>query len=371
METKQFRNKNWYDYAVAACIGVAFYVFLTNLDRVGASLGTFIGYFRSVILGCVLSYLMNPLSRWFERKPFRTVHPEKLRWTLSVVLAFAVMLLLLGVLLGMLVPQLAQSITTFGGNLEGYVESLSAFLRQSGLPVEGTFLDPDQLSTLSEELIEAGRNLVGDNATRILSAAAGAGKNVFAWVIALILSVYLLLAKAGIKSGTLRLLRALLKDGRSEPVVEFFRRCDAILVNFVVDSLLEAVIVGAANAVFMAICRMQYVGLISVVVAVTNLIPTFGPIIGGVIGAFILLLVNPIHALLFIVFAFILQFVDGYIIKPKLFGNALGVSGLLILISVIVCGNMFGFVGMLLAIPVAAILNFVCRDYVLPALEQR
>ena len=116
---------------------------------------------------------------------------------------------------------------------------------------------------------------------------------------------------------------------------------------------------------------MQYVGLVSVVVAVTNLIPTFGPIIGAVIGGFVLLLVNPIHALAFLVFTFILQALDGYVIKPKLFGDSLGISSLLILLAVIVGGNMFGVVGILLAIPFAAILDFMYKDYLLVSLEKR
>lgn len=371
MESGHFRDKKWYPYAVAACIGVAFYVLLTHLGTVGGVLSGFIGYFRTVILGCVLSYLMNPLARLFERKPFRAIRSDAARWTLSVILSVVAMLLALTLLLGTLIPQLGQSVATLAGNLEGYIDSLTKLLNESGLPLEGTILAPERLGMLSENMMKTVSSFISDNATHILSAAAGAGKNVFTWGIALILSVYLLLAKADIKTGALRLLRAVLRQKRAERLVEFFRRCDAILVNFVVDSLLEAVIIGVANAVFMAVCRMQYIGLISVLVAVTNLIPTFGPIVGGAIGAFILLLVNPLHALLFIVFTFVLQFIDGYIIKPKLFGNALGVSGLLILISVIVCSNMFGFLGMLLAIPAAAILNFVYQEYLFPALESR
>ena len=121
----------------------------------------------------------------------------------------------------------------------------------------------------------------------------------------------------------------------------------------------------------MSVMGMQYVGMISVVIAVTNLIPTFGPIIGGLIGAFILLLINPLHALIFIIFTMVLQTLDGYVIKPKLFGNSLGVSGLLILIAIIVGGKMFGVVGILLAIPFAAIIDFVYKDYLLSALEKK
>ncbi|MBR0378612.1 MAG: AI-2E family transporter, partial [Lachnospiraceae bacterium] len=98
---------------------------------------------------------------------------------------------------------------------------------------------------------------------------------------------------------------------------------------------------------------------------------TFGPIIGALIGAFILLMAAPWKALLFLIFTVLLQFVDGYIVKPRLFGNTLGVSGLLILISVVVMGNMFGIIGILLAIPVAAILDFLYDEALLPMLEKR
>ena len=121
----------------------------------------------------------------------------------------------------------------------------------------------------------------------------------------------------------------------------------------------------------MSLMGMEYAGLISVVVAVTNLVPTFGPIVGGAVGGLILLLVKPLHALIFIIFTFILQFIDPYFIKPRLFSNTLGVSGLLIVVSVLVFGRMFGVAGILLSIPLAAILSFVYKDAILPALERR
>ncbi|MBQ2063735.1 MAG: AI-2E family transporter, partial [Firmicutes bacterium] len=126
-----------------------------------------------------------------------------------------------------------------------------------------------------------------------------------------------------------------------------------------------------ANFIFMTVLGMEYAGMISVIVALTNLIPTFGPIVGGVLGAFILLMVRPFHALLFLAFTVGLQFLDGYVIKPRLFGNTLGVSGLFILIGVVVGGNMFGILGILLAIPVVAIIDLIYSSYLMPWLEGR
>ena len=121
----------------------------------------------------------------------------------------------------------------------------------------------------------------------------------------------------------------------------------------------------------MMITGLPYAVLISVVVGVTNLAPTFGPIVGGVVGAFILVLVNPGYAICFLIFTLILQTVDGYILKPKLFGDSLGISSVLILVSIIILGRIFGVVGVLLSIPIAAIVDFMYRDLFLKPLEDR
>jgi predicted PurR-regulated permease PerM len=180
----------------------------------------------------------------------------------------------------------------------------------------------------------------------------------------------MLSSKKNLKRGFMHLLSTLIPERPFNNIVSFLARCDKILVSYIVSSLIDALIIGILNFIFMSVMGMEYAGLISLVVAVTNLVPTFGPIVGGAVGALILLLVKPLHALIFVIFTFILQFIDPYFIKPRLFGNTLGVSGLLILISVLVCGRMFGVTGILISIPLAAILSFVYRDAFLPALER-
>ena len=368
MKKHRFSDQPWYPYAVAACIAVAFHALLTHFGTVLGAVRTFTGYFSSLLLGCVLAYLMNPLAKLYQKKLFRGVRQERLRWTLSVALALLSVLLLLLFLLGTLIPQLADSVFTLVDNLDDYLASLQALLDKWGL---AETLNLSHLLSSSEDIVKKLGSFLSENIQSVLSVSATAGRSLVKWLIALILSVYLLSSKEGLRAGASRLLRLLLNDRRYDKMAGFLARCDEILVRYVVFSLLDAAIVGVLNAIFMSVLGMQYVGLVSLLVAVTNLIPTFGPVIGAVIGGFVLLLVNPLHALEFIIFTLVLQFFDGYIIKPRLFGNSLGVSGLLILVSVVVCGNMFGIVGILLSIPLAAIVDFLYRDYLLPALERR
>ena len=368
MKFRDLKNKKWYNGAVIACIAVVLYVLLTHITGVLAIVRQILGYFMPLILGCVLAYLVNPLAKWFEKKIFRKVSKEKIRWSVSVILAFVTVVLLLSFLLGTLIPQLIDSIRTFSGNFDDYVAAFQDLIERWQL---SKYVDVKKFMSSSENMWKTIIVYVSDNIGNIVDASADVGKRLINWLLGLILSIYLLMAKTSVRSGIARFLKAVFSKNKYSSLRSFLLRCDDILSHYIVYSLIEGMLIGIINAIFMSVMGMQYVGMISVVIAVTNLIPTFGPIIGGLIGAFILLLVNPIHALIFIIFTMVLQTLDGYIIKPKLFGNSLGVSGLLILIAIIVGGKMFGVVGILLAIPFAAIIDFVYKDYLLPALENK
>ena len=368
MKLKKLVEKPWYTGAVVACIGVLFYVLLTNLSSVLSAVGGFLGNFKAVFLGIIFAYLLNPLARFFYFLVLGKMKVGKTRWGISVGLAVVTALLALVILIGTLIPQLVGSIATFSENIDGYAASMIKMLENSPL---GDVIDPESLATMSQNALSSIVTFVRENSGRILSSAANSGKGIITIVIAVILAVYLLIDKKRVLKGWWSLLHSALPEGRTEGLMDFSLRCDSILMSYLGQTLLDALIVGILNAVFMLICGMDYIGLVSVVVSVTNLIPNFGPIIGAVIGAFVLLLLNPLHALMFLVFTVALQFVDGYILKPKLFSGSLGVSGLLILIASIVLGNMFGVWGMVLSVPIAAILSFIYRDYLIPRHEKR
>ena len=371
MKKDRVRNKKWYNNAVAIVIGVAAYVILTNLGVITGAVKHIAGFFAPIFLGCVMAYLVNPLASLLEKKLFYRVKKEKLRWPLSVILAMILVLMVLACLLLMLIPQLIESVMILISNTDTYIRELEKLVGDLEFMGINAGSQLESMMDSSEDLIKNSSELLSAFLKKIASASADIGKNLFNLLIASILSVYLLMAKENLKNGSKRLLRSLMPQKWYDILINFVARCNSILVRYIVFTLLDGVIVGGATACFMALCRMQYVGLIAVVCGVTNLIPSFGPVIGAVIGGFILLLVNPWHALMFLGFTLILQTLDGYVIKPKLFGDSLGVSGLLILISIVLFGNIFGVVGILLAIPLAAIIDFTYEEGILPLLEAR
>jgi predicted PurR-regulated permease PerM len=338
------------------------------LSAVLSAFGTFVGYFRAVILGAVFAYLLSPLAIFFSTKVFRGKVFDKTRWALSVIFAVAVMLLAMTLLIGTLLPQLIDSIVLFSANIDGYATSLMYLIENSSLY---NLIDQESFMTFSQNSLTSVTNFIKENAGNIVGFAASSGKNIASTVIAMILAIYLLMDSKRVVNGVKQLFSLVLPETGYKLFRDFVVRCDNILINYIVQSLLDALIIGSANAVFMTVTGMPYVGLISVVVGVTNLVPNFGPIVGGAIGAFILILIKPMSALGFVIFCLLLQTVDGYILKPRLFSGSLGVSGLLILSSTIVLGNMFSVLGILLSIPTAAVLSFLYHDYLLPWLKKR
>ena len=360
---KKFQSKSWYPYAVALCIAVVLYVVLVHLPAVIDGLQTFGRFFNTVVIGCIVAYLMNPLAKLYERKLFKNL--KKGSWGVSVILAFATFVAALFLLALTLVPQLINSITGFVTNAPEYQNQIHMILEKLG--ATSFIYVPGSADEAADQVLDFLKGY-GESITAFLT---GFVKGIVNIVIGAVLSLYLLAAKSTLKKDGKELLSAILMDDKLKTTLYFIRRCNFILNRYMVFTLLDAMIIGAINSIAMLVLRMPYVGLISVIVAITNLIPTFGPVIGAVIGGFLLLLVNPIYAVMFIAITVVLQVADGYIIKPKLFGNTLGVSGLLILIAIVTMGNAFGIGGILLAIPVAAIFDFSYREGLLPYLQKR
>ena len=367
MKFKEIKNKKWFNGMLIACTAVTLFVVLSNIVKVLHVIGAAISFFMPLIFGAIIAYMINPLAKKLSQTLFKKVKRRNVQWTLSAVLALIIVVLVVGFMLGILIPQLIDSIRTFSANFNTYLEALQSFLERGEI---SKFINLKAFIDSSETAWNKLFGLISDNMENIMSASADFGKSFINWILGFILSIYLLMAKRSVKIFCSQLAKALFDANRYDAFKTFWYRCDSILSHYIAYSLIEGIMVGLINALFMMIMRMQYVGMISVVVAVTNLIPTFGPIFGGVVGAFILLMVKPWHALAFIIFTLVLQTVDGYIIKPNMFGDSLGVSGLLILVTIITGGKMFGVPGILLSIPFAAILDFVYKDYILVKLRE-
>ena len=366
---KDLLKEKWAAYTVALCSAVVLYMVLTHLNVLGHLLAGIWKIGSPVFMALVIAYVMAPLVDMYSKYVLHRVEQEKLRHTLSVLLAVLSVVLFFVILMVALVPQVIDSIVMFVGNLNIYVLSFQQFMRQLSSFAAHHDIDLSQFISSSDEMLQSISRILPENLNKIVNASYGFGAKLFDWIISFILAIYLMLDGRNLRYGFLRLLHALLPSGVYASSASFWRRCNTILIRYIACDLLDGMIIGLLNWVFMVIMQMPYVAIISVVVGVTNLAPTFGPMAGAVIGAFILVLVKPVYALWFLLFTLVLQTVDGYVIKPRLFGEQLGVSSVWILIALVVGGRLLGVAGILLAIPFAAIGDYVYHDYLLKNLE--
>ena len=221
----------------------------------------------------------------------------------------------------------------------------------------------------SEKIITAILSLLQNNSSTILETSATAGKGLINFGISFLLSIYILGEKNNIIRKFKELFKVITPKEKYEERLTFIKKCNFILNRYVIYNLLDSFIIGISNAILMIIFELPYVGLISFIIGLSNLIPTVGPIFGGIIGVLILIIIKPWYALIFLILTIVLQTLDAYILKPKMFGNSLGISGLWILIGIIIGGRIFGIVGILFAIPVVAILDLLYNEYIFPYLE--
>lgn len=358
----------WRLEVAVLCTAIFVFILLWRFPEFWAGFKTFLSYFETILFGGIIAYIINPFTEVFMRL-FRKIKNEGLRRILSIILSFGIIIALLAFLLVTLVPQIVNSIENLISNFDGYTATINNMLSNWELTKDR--FDLTSIVESSEELLKDISDYISDNSEKILGITAGIGKGILQWFIALIVAIYLIFEKPKLKAAFKRLLKALFPEEKYESVASFLSKCNTIMTRYIVFSLLDAVIVGVVNFIFMVILGMENAGLVSVVVAATNLVPTFGPIIGALIGGFIILMTDPVKALIFIIFTLVLQLIDGYILKPKMFGDTFGVSGLLIVAGVIIGGSMFGIIGILLAIPGVAVLDYIYKTYIITRLERR
>ena len=368
---KNLLKEKWFSYTIALCSAVVLYLLLTHMGGFLEALKSLWHVGAPVFMAFVIAYVLGPLVNLYSKYVLYKLEQEKLRHTLSVLLAILSVVLSIVILVVALVPQVIDSVVMFAGNLNGYVLSFQRLMRQLNTFARQHDLDLSQFISSSDELLQSITRILPENINKIVNVSYSFGSKMFEWVISFILAIYLMLDQKKLHDGFSRLLHAILPLNVYRNTSTFWSRCNKILIQYIAFDVLDGMIIGLCNWVFMVIMNMPYVAIISVIVGITNLAPTFGPMAGAILGSFILVLVKPMYALLFLIFTLILQTLDGYVIKPRLFGEQLGVSSVWILIALIVGGRMLGVVGILLAIPFAAIGDFVYHDYFIKWLEEQ
>lgn len=361
---KDLLEKRWAAYTLATCSAVVLYFLLSNVSDIFKGIGFVYRIISPLITGLIIAYIIDPFVTFLQNTVFSNVKSEHTKKKLSVTVALVGIAIFIILLMVALIPQIVVSIKTLFGNMDNYIRSLQGFLQTASIEAAERGIDISGITRFGDDILNVAGKKIPENFDGILTTSLSISKAIFDLFIAMFLAIYFLADKDRLRGSFSRLLKRVIKADGYKAFSSFWERCNSILIRYIAFDIIDGIIVGVANLIFMSVAGMPYSVLISLVVGINNLAPTFGPIVGGIIGGFILVLVNPFYALWFIIFTVILQTIDGYILKPKLFGGSLGVPGVWILISIIVGSRILGVAGILLAIPFAAIVDFIYHDLI-------
>lgn len=359
----------WGGLTLSLCVAVAFYYFLTHMGDFSTAVSYFMGLFSAIMIGAVIAYIVNPLAVLFD-KHFPSKWKESRRWILSSVLAMVLILAVVLVLFALFIPYFFDNVKEFVGRLDIYKHQLMNLI--SVLQIDEDF-KRSLISIIDTQIDVNGKitEYINNNFSNIVVMSTTIGRRILNFLIGIIFAFYFLIGKMKLVSILATFAKLVTPDRYHSHMNGIWRQFNSIFSRYIVFTLLESLTVGLLNAAFMLITGTPYVVLISVVVGVTNLAPTFGPIFGGAFGALLLLLAEPNRVIPFIVFTLIIQLIDGYIVKPKLYGEALNVPSFLVLTFLVVGGKLWGFTGLLLAIPLAALLSYIYNNIIIPWLKAR
>lgn len=355
---------------VAAAI--LFYMALNYLPLLGRALSSLIHILSPFIWGLVICYLLAPLMRVVERQIFlplsqklykksRRNDGSRFARTMSVLLSELVLLAVLTALIYLIIPQLYSSIQNLVNNIPVYVDTVTKWITQ--LLEDFPELERYVIRTLgevNETLMKWIQDTVlpglGSLISNVTSGVYYVIMGVYNLVIGIIVSIYVLSNLEQFAASAKRILYSVFSVEMAKKIMEGLDFTDRTFMGFINGKLLDSAIIGLICYIVCAILRMPYALLVSVIVGITNVIPFFGPFIGAVPSAFIILLVDPLKCLIFIVFIIILQQLDGNVIGPKILGSSVGINGFWVMFSIIIGAGFFGFWGMLLGVPVFVVI---------------
>ena len=356
---------------VAAC--VLFFFVIYRLPQIFSYLGKLFNILQPIIIGLIIAYLVNPIAnslhglllKFVNRRMKGNPTAKKIANGISVFGALAVFLAILILIIYMVVPQFIVSITSLVKNLPG---QLDTFTKKITKEVQRN----TQLLEVINTVYEYGKHwLQTDLAATVSSFATYFASGVWSVVnfiknfaIGFIFAMYILFNKKILMRQFRKIMFAFLNRSLVQKIFTTGQHAHKIFSGFIYGKLLDSFIIGVLCFIGVTVMRMPYTMLVAVVIGVTNIIPVFGPYIGAIPCAALILLYNPMKGLYFIIFIILLQAFDGNLLGPKILGNSTGLSAFWVMFAIVMGGGLFGVPGMLIGVPLFAVIYYLATALV-------
>lgn len=333
------------------------------------------------ILGGAIAFVLNVPMSFIQRHLFAEERIEKHRFLkkaarpASMILVLAAVIGVVALVMFVLLPQLGTTFTNLGQSVQAFLPKVQEWARDISHGNPEVMRQVNSIEFDWDKMMETGLDILGSGAENVLNSTITAAKSIVSSIatffIAFVFAIYILLQKEKLGVQAKKVLFAFVPKGKAEAALEVFSLTYSTFSSFLTGQCVEAIILGCMFVVAMTVLKLPYALLVGIVIAFTALIPIFGAFIGCALGAFLIFMVDPVKALIFIVLFLVLQQIEGNLIYPHVVGNSVGLPSIWVLAAVSLGGNLMGVVGMLIFIPIVSVVYALFREIVYLKLKQR
>ena len=360
---------------IVICCSIIFYRIASDTSVFMGKISSIISTLQPFIIGAVIAYLLNFIlvfveERMLSKNKLNQLKPKSKR-AIGLLVTYIVAFILLALFIQFVLPQLVESMLGLVNDIPTYLTNLSDLLTKytKDLNIDKEYLDiaVTKLTDFINYFISVAAGLLP-----VVGQALGiVASSIWNIVLGVIISIYLLIDKEKFCALGRKVVCAVFNEKHSKRILQLVDRSNDTFGKFLSGKILDSAIIGVLTFVVLTIFKMPYVLLISVIIGITNIIPFFGPFFGAIPATIIILFVSPIKALWFILIIIVIQQLDGNIIGPKILGDSIGISAFWILFSLLVAGKFLGLVGMIIGVPLFAIIYSIIKEVIEGKLDKK
>ncbi|MEI3369197.1 MAG: AI-2E family transporter [Clostridium sp.] len=365
-------NKKYTTIAIYAFLvissSIIVYLMVSQAEDLKIKFSGMIATMQPFIIGSAIAYIINFILNFYEKVVFELKYLNKLnrkyRRGIGLLLSYLTAIIVISLFMQFVLPQLVDSIVGLANNIPQYVNDASHVITEISekFNLESKYMNMivEKWNELLNYIITLLTNLIPVIGNFIMTL----GSSILNVIIGIIVSIYILIDKEKFIALSRKVTFSIFSAERSKRIVELAQRSNETFGKFLSGKILDSLIIGILTFIILTIFKMPYILLISVVIGITNIIPFFGPFFGAIPSAIIILCVSPIKALWFIGIILVIQQIDGNIIGPKILGDSIGISAFWILFSLLIFAKFLGLIGMIIGVPIFAIIYSIIKENV-------
>lgn len=354
--------KNALSIIFAGLVLISFYFALTNFEGIKSIVNGFVTIVSPFLYASFIAFLISPLVRWFE---YRALSVLKIKQTtkhvLSVIMTVIVVVEIITLFFAVLIPQFITSVSTISESFPDYIDSFNIYIA----PLIENYVQDQQwildILNSSSDIIQQLLNLIQTYVPNIVDFSVKLSQTIVNIILTIVITLYILLDEDGFTLQIKRFIQAYFGQKIGETINSVLNLTSYMLHRFILGKAFNSLIMGVLLYITMLIMQVPYPVFLSSIFGVTNMIPFFGPFIGGLIGVIILFLEDPVHSLYFLVAILVLQQIEGTILSPIVIGDSMGLPSIWVFFAIIVGGGYFGVAGMFLGIPIFAVIYLLIQ----------